>query len=193
MLHKKMTCQEAMMRDKLLFDMSTYLVCNGMIMRPQTDEEFEEYHNRIVTCFNNLKRQIQNGEFTFEQIVDDIIARCGPVDKSGMLYNDLDSDERINKVIKSFEQEYEMQEQSENCKKMLDEFIRNTKSGQLNDPFAIMVGNHIEGSDTQGEEVEEGEQGDKDEEIILFSDNPVNQALEEVDEDDEDDEDEEDE
>lgn len=71
-----MTLEEAVKRDKLIKDLAFYDVTKGMtIMDFQDEEEMISKQRQICQKYNIFKSQIQKGEYTLEELEDDIVSR----------------------------------------------------------------------------------------------------------------------
>jgi len=74
----KLTFYEALQMDELLMQLASYEINRGRIMVEQTDN-FSQYPRDVARQFNYYKALIQSGESSFEEILQDVIARNAAV------------------------------------------------------------------------------------------------------------------
>ena len=68
---------EARILDSMLLEMAAYDVTGGLV--PIINKEnYQDTCNQIFKRFNQFKRGIQLGEYTFESIKDNILSKNGP-------------------------------------------------------------------------------------------------------------------
>ena len=103
---KKITYQEAMARDVILFDLARYDAMGGLVPFAETQEEMVqlqlETHKKSALLFNKYKKLIRMGEFTFEEMVDDILARNAAFEQPKDTINS-GSDKDLNDMVDTFE------------------------------------------------------------------------------------------
>lgn len=108
---KKISYQDAMARDKLLYELSMYDLCGGMMRIIKSEEDYMEFNQKIFDRFNFYKRLIQIGEYTFDELVNDILSRNAAIKIENKKIN-LNSDKDINNIISKFEKDIEEKEKS---------------------------------------------------------------------------------
>jgi hypothetical protein len=74
----KMTFDEAQSRDEFIMDLAFYDVTKGLIVKTNDISEVIALQDKAFEKFNQFKIQIQHGEFTLEQLEDDVVSRNGP-------------------------------------------------------------------------------------------------------------------
>lgn len=129
MLDKKLTFAEALARDKMLYELVIYDMNKGMIREAQDDDELSERASLSAKIFNNIKKQIQNGEFTFEEVVDDIVSKNAAIARELPSVN-LDNDKDVSKMLKNFDRE--IKTRSKRIKKVsFDNFQNHIESSSI--------------------------------------------------------------
>ena len=86
--------------DKFLFDLCVYECAGGKMYAPESIEDFMSFQKRAVDLFNKLKRAIQTGEVTLEDIEAHIVSR-----NAALRQLDETETEDIDAAIKRWEQE----------------------------------------------------------------------------------------
>jgi len=114
----KITYQEAMARDAILFDLARYDAMGGQIPFSENEEDFLkiqlDIHKNSALLFNRYKKLIRIGEFTFEEMVDDILARNAAFEQPKKTFNkktfNINCDKELNDMFNSFEKKLTIKE-----------------------------------------------------------------------------------
>ena len=112
----KISYSDAMERDKILHGLAVYDACNGMMHSFNTKEKYIDMRIKAANFFNRYKRMIQYGEFTFEEIIDDVIQRNAAHRISPKKVN-FNSDASVRRMM----MEFESRENSREINKMAEE------------------------------------------------------------------------
>lgn len=100
----KISYKEAMDRDNLLYLLSRYDVLGGFMRVIDTSEEMRELAKSTFSKFNHNKRLIQLGEYTFDEIIEDILRRNAAYKREDKVVN-FESDEDMKVMIDTFEKD----------------------------------------------------------------------------------------
>jgi hypothetical protein len=71
----KMSLDEARKRDKLIYDLALYEVTKGLIPTKVNSEVAQDLGTGINKQFNQFKRLLQSGEYTLEELENDVASR----------------------------------------------------------------------------------------------------------------------
>lgn len=77
----KPSFNDALARDKVLFNLATYDAFDGNMPVPKSLEEMAGLQTKAIHRFNYFKQLVKDGETTIEQLEDMVASRCGAFPK----------------------------------------------------------------------------------------------------------------
>ena len=117
---------DAIQIDMAIYQLAAYDFANGLLMVPETADQFIEMQKGIAKKFNYFKKSIQNNEITFEEIQRSVINKNGPFPIKKMT-----SDEIVDKVMEDSKINEDIQPSSINVlQKLFEDILK--MSGQGN-------------------------------------------------------------
>jgi uncharacterized protein YnzC (UPF0291/DUF896 family) len=101
MKNTKMTLAEARRRDRLIYDLATYETSGGLMLTEMSTAGIMNLHQQIAKKFNHFKKLVKSGEFTLEELEDDVVYRNAAIASPtvGRSIDDLDD------FVKEFDKE----------------------------------------------------------------------------------------
>ena len=95
-----MSLEEARSLDQKILSLSAYDVTKGLMPVLKSQGDFAEFQTDIYERFNQYKQLIQKGEFTLEQLEDDIVARNAAIPQ----FAEIDYDEdNLSKCVEKWD------------------------------------------------------------------------------------------
>lgn len=134
---KKITYQEAMARDAILYDLARYDAMGGQIPFADNPEEIMKIQIETIKntalLFNKYKKLIRMGEYSFEEMVDDILARNAAFEQPKDTIN-LNSDKELNTMVSLFEKNLAKKENNDAIADLTDKLQKVLLGYKENNP-----------------------------------------------------------
>jgi len=122
----RMTLEEAQRRDLLIFELAFYDVTQGMMTVEANENDLLALKKEACRRFNVFKSQIKSGEFTLEELEQNIVLKHAAIPDPKMSYSIDDVDD----FVKDAEKEGDKSDAYNKGQTFLDALVNSVFSGQ---------------------------------------------------------------
>jgi hypothetical protein len=151
-----MTLAEARRRDKIIHDLAFYETTQGMMLTEMSAEGVINLHRQIAKKFNEFKKLVQSGEYSIEELENDVTSRNAAV-ASPTVGRSIDE---LDDYVKEFDKEEsarrEMNLQAERgtdaFSDMIKSLLAGNQGGQVDISYGVLPEDHYYREDEPDDE-----------------------------------------